>query len=74
MPSGFDGRAGAEMSTGYIFSLRVLAASMLVGGKAGVGGARTGARCEPGLLLLRGGAGAQGARAGALRELGFSLV
>ena len=51
MPSGFGWRAGPEMSTGYIFLWGVLAATTLMGGRAGVGGARARSRCNLGRLL-----------------------
>ena len=51
VPSSFDGRAGSDMSTSHIFPQGVLAASILVGGGAGEGGAEARARCEAGLLL-----------------------
>lgn len=49
--SGFGGRAGPEMSMGCIFPWGVLAATTLVGGRAGVRGTRTKARCKSGLFL-----------------------
>ena len=51
VPSGFDGRAGSEVSMNHIFPQRVLVAITLVGGGAGNGGARARARCGLGLLL-----------------------
>ena len=50
-PVAFAVRAGCEVSIGPIFPLGVLAATTLVGGKAGDGGARARARCELGLFL-----------------------
>ena len=49
--SGFDGRAGSEMSKGHIFPQGMLAAITLIGGGAGDGGARARARCDLGLLF-----------------------
>ena len=75
-----DGRAGSEVNTGCIFPQSVLAATTLMGGRAGVGRARARARYKPGFFLcsvdiiaLSQGR-TQGAGAGALRELGFSQV
>ena len=47
VPSGFS---GSEMSTRYIFSLGTLVATTLLIDRAGVGGARTRARCKLELL------------------------
>ena len=51
VPSNFVDGAGPEVSTGCIFSWGVLAVTTLVGGRAGVRGFRTKARCKSGLLL-----------------------
>ena len=82
VPSGFGGRTGSEMSMGCVFTWGVLAATTLMGGRAGDGGARAGARCELELLLCSvaittlsgGGIGDIGVGAGPLRELDFSQV
>ena len=49
--SAFGERAGFDIDASYIFPQSVLAAIILVGGGAGDGGVRNGARCEPGLIL-----------------------
>ena len=49
VPSHFGGRAGFDINTGHVFPQLALAAVTLVGGGTGEGGARAGARCEPGL-------------------------
>ena len=49
--SGFGERAGSEVSMGHINPLDVLAASNLVGGRAGNGVARARVRCEPEIVL-----------------------
>ena len=46
VPSGFDGRAGAEMSTGSVFSLGARAASTL---EEGTGWSWRGLELEPGV-------------------------
>ena len=51
VPGGFGGRAGPEVSGDCIFSQGVLAATTVVGGRAGVEGETARARCQPGLLL-----------------------
>ena len=51
VPSTFGGRAGFDVNASHIFPEGVLAAIPLAGGRAGEGGARAGARCEPGLPL-----------------------
>ena len=69
-------RTGSEVNTGCVFPRGVLAATTLVGGGAGVGGARARARCKPGFsaqwLLQPYWMGAQEAGAEPLTELGFS--
>ena len=75
------GFSGSEMSTSYIFSVGALVATTLVGGRAGVRGARTRGRCKLVLLsdlvvvasLLRGRPRTRRAGAGAPRELDFPL-
>ena len=51
VPTGFGGRAGSEVSTGYVFSRGTVATNALVGCRAGVGGSRARAKYESGLLL-----------------------
>ena len=51
MPSGFGGRSEYELSMGHVSLQGVLAAAALVGGRAGVAGARARVRCKQGLLL-----------------------
>lgn len=71
VPGGFDGRAGPEVSGDCIFSQGVLAATTVVGGRAGVGGAT--ARASPRLHTschpIVGGVESQVAGVGVLREL-----
>ena len=54
VPSGFDGRTGSEVSMDHIFFQGVLAAITLIGGGAGDGVVRAGARCEPGFFSAQG--------------------
>lgn len=49
--SAFGGRPGFDVSRSHIFTQLMLAAITSVGGGAGDGRARTGARCEAGLPL-----------------------
>ena len=49
-PSGFDGRLGPEVGMGLVFPGSVLAATALVGGRAGPEGTRVRARCKPSFL------------------------
>ena len=51
VPRAFGGRAGSVVSISHVLPQGGLAALTLVGGGAGDGGARTGARCDPGLPL-----------------------
>ena len=51
VPSGFGGRAGPEVNGDCVYSQGVLAATIVVGGRAGVGGVTARARCQPGLFL-----------------------
>ena len=74
VPSGFDGRAGFEMSTGPVFPQGVLSAVILVEDEAGHAGARARAHSKPVLLcsvadtaLLGGRRGSQGTRVEALK-------
>lgn len=80
-PSGFDGRPGPEVGMGLVFPGSVLAATALVGGRAGPEGTRVRARCKPGFLPgsvavedYQQKGWAQEAAAGALKELGFSCM
>ena len=74
VPSGFDGRAGFEMSTGPVFPQGVLSAVILVEDEAGHAGARARVHSKPVLLcsvadtaLLGGRRGSQGTRVEALK-------
>ena len=49
MSNGFGGRTGSEVSMYCIFPWGVMAATALVGCRAGVGGTRARAMCEQGL-------------------------
>ena len=51
VPGGFGGRAGLELSGDCVVSQGVLAATAVMGGRAGVRGATARPRCQPGLLL-----------------------
>ena len=50
----FGGRAGSEVYTGCVFPQGVLAATILVEGRVGIGEASARARCNSGLLLCSG--------------------
>ena len=49
MSNGFGGRTGSEVSMDPVFTWGVIAATALVGCRAGVRGTRARARCEQGL-------------------------